>query len=112
MAGNAPSYIVRPAAEANIEEAALWYELRSAGLGADFLLDLALLSAQPLALGLEFAAALVEEEDVVHIDGEALFQAPVAVLGGVLAEVAERDPILRAARTGHGRHDRAEIEGQ
>lgn len=37
MASDAPSFIVRPAAEADIEEAALWYELRSLGLGADFL---------------------------------------------------------------------------
>lgn len=37
MANNAPSFIVRPAAEADIEEAALWYELRSLGLGTDFL---------------------------------------------------------------------------
>ena len=37
MAGNAPPFIVRPAAEADIEEAALWYELRSADLGSDFL---------------------------------------------------------------------------
>ena len=37
MASNAPPFIVRPAAEADIEEAALWYELRSPGLGADFL---------------------------------------------------------------------------
>ena len=37
MAGNAPPFIVRPAAEADIEAAALWYELRSADLGSDFL---------------------------------------------------------------------------
>ena len=37
MASDAPRLIVRPAAEADIEEAALWYELRSSGLGADFL---------------------------------------------------------------------------
>ena len=37
MASDAPRFIVRPAAEADIEEAALWYELRSSGLGADFL---------------------------------------------------------------------------
>ena len=32
-----PRFIVRPAAEADIAEAALWYESRSIGLGADFL---------------------------------------------------------------------------
>ena len=32
-----PRFIVRPAAEAEIAEAALWYESRSLGLGADFL---------------------------------------------------------------------------
>jgi len=32
-----PRFIVRPAAEAEIAEAALWYEARSFGLGADFL---------------------------------------------------------------------------
>ena len=37
MASDAPRFIVRPAAEADIEEAALWYERRSLGLGADFL---------------------------------------------------------------------------
>ena len=37
MASDAPRFIVRPATEADIEEAALWYELRSLGLGADFL---------------------------------------------------------------------------
>jgi plasmid stabilization system protein ParE len=37
VASDAPPFIVRPAAEADIEEAALWYELRSLGLGADFL---------------------------------------------------------------------------
>ncbi|HXG03433.1 MAG TPA: type II toxin-antitoxin system RelE/ParE family toxin [Candidatus Binatia bacterium] len=37
MASDAPRFIVRPAAEADIEEAALWYELRSLGLGAEFL---------------------------------------------------------------------------
>jgi plasmid stabilization system protein ParE len=37
VASNTPPFIVRPAAEADIEEAALWYELRSLGLGADFL---------------------------------------------------------------------------
>jgi plasmid stabilization system protein ParE len=37
VASDAPRFIVRPAAEADIEEAALWYELRSLGLGADFL---------------------------------------------------------------------------
>ena len=37
MASDAPRFIVRPAAEDDIEEAALWYELRSLGLGADFL---------------------------------------------------------------------------
>lgn len=37
MANDPPSFIVRPAAEADIEEAALWYELRSLGLGTDFL---------------------------------------------------------------------------
>lgn len=30
-------FIVRPAAEADIAEAALWYEARSIGLGAEFL---------------------------------------------------------------------------
>jgi plasmid stabilization system protein ParE len=30
-------FIVRPAAEADIEEAALWYEVRWIGLGAEFL---------------------------------------------------------------------------
>ena len=30
-----PRFIVRPAAEAEIAEAALWYESRSVGLGAD-----------------------------------------------------------------------------
>jgi plasmid stabilization system protein ParE len=34
---DSPTFIVRPAAEADIEEAALWYELRAAGLGDDFL---------------------------------------------------------------------------
>lgn len=37
MARNSPSFIVRPAAEADIEEAALWYELRAPGLGTEFL---------------------------------------------------------------------------
>jgi hypothetical protein len=37
VASDAPSFIVRPAAEADVEEAALRYELRSLGLGADFL---------------------------------------------------------------------------
>jgi len=37
VASNAQPFVVRPAAEADIEEAALWYELRSLGLGADFL---------------------------------------------------------------------------
>jgi plasmid stabilization system protein ParE len=37
VASNAPRFIVRPAAEDDIEEAALWYELRSPGLGAEFL---------------------------------------------------------------------------
>jgi plasmid stabilization system protein ParE len=37
VASNTPPFIVRPAAEADIEERALWYELRSLGLGADFL---------------------------------------------------------------------------
>ena len=37
MASDAPRFIVRPAAEADIEEAALWYELRALGLGAEFL---------------------------------------------------------------------------
>ena len=32
-----PRFIVRPAAEADIAEAALWYESRSIGLGAEFL---------------------------------------------------------------------------
>jgi len=32
-----PRFIVRPAAEADIGEAALWYDSRSIGLGADFL---------------------------------------------------------------------------
>ncbi len=32
-----PRFIVRPVAEADIAEAALWYESRSLGLGADFL---------------------------------------------------------------------------
>ena len=32
-----PRFIVRPAAEADIAEAALWYELRSIGLGTDVL---------------------------------------------------------------------------
>jgi plasmid stabilization system protein ParE len=32
-----PRFIVRPAAEADIAEAALWYEARSMGLGAEFL---------------------------------------------------------------------------
>ena len=32
-----PRFIVRPAAEADIAEAALWYESHSLGLGADFL---------------------------------------------------------------------------
>jgi plasmid stabilization system protein ParE len=32
-----PGFIVRPAAEAEIAEAALWYESRSLGLGAEFL---------------------------------------------------------------------------
>jgi plasmid stabilization system protein ParE len=32
-----PRFIVRPAAEAHIAEAALWYESRSIGMGADFL---------------------------------------------------------------------------
>ena len=32
-----PRFIVRPAAEADIAEAALWYESRSLGLGAEFL---------------------------------------------------------------------------
>jgi hypothetical protein len=31
-----PRFIVRPAAEADIAEAALWYELRSLGLGGEF----------------------------------------------------------------------------
>jgi len=37
VASDAPRFIVRPAAEADIEEAAVWYELRSLGLGAEFL---------------------------------------------------------------------------
>ena len=37
MASDPPRFIVRSAAEVDIEEAALWYELRSQGLGADFL---------------------------------------------------------------------------
>ena len=37
MASDAPRFIVRPAAEADIEQAALWYELRAIGLGAEFL---------------------------------------------------------------------------
>jgi plasmid stabilization system protein ParE len=37
VASDASRFIVRPAAEADIEEAALWYELRSLGLGAEFL---------------------------------------------------------------------------
>ena len=37
MVSDAPRLIVRPAAEADIEEAALWYELRSLGLGVEFL---------------------------------------------------------------------------
>ena len=36
MASDVP-FIVRPAAEADIAEAALWYEARSLGLGAEFL---------------------------------------------------------------------------
>ncbi len=32
-----PGFIVRPAAEDDIAEAALWYESRSIGLGAEFL---------------------------------------------------------------------------
>ena len=32
-----PRFIVRPPAEADIAEAALWYEARSFGLGSDFL---------------------------------------------------------------------------
>jgi hypothetical protein len=32
-----PHFIVRPAAEVDIAEAALWYEARSIGLGAEFL---------------------------------------------------------------------------
>jgi hypothetical protein len=32
-----PCFIVRPAAEVDIAEAALWYESRSLGLGAEFL---------------------------------------------------------------------------
>lgn len=30
-------FVIRPSAEADIVEAALWYELRSIGLGAEFL---------------------------------------------------------------------------
>jgi plasmid stabilization system protein ParE len=37
VASSPPAFIVRPAAEADIEETALWYELRSVGLGTDFL---------------------------------------------------------------------------
>jgi plasmid stabilization system protein ParE len=37
VAGEGPRFIVRPAAEADIEEAALWYELRALGLGAEVL---------------------------------------------------------------------------
>jgi plasmid stabilization system protein ParE len=37
VASDARGFIVRLAAEADIEQAALWYELRSVGLGADFL---------------------------------------------------------------------------
>jgi len=37
VASDAPRFIVRPAAETDIEEAVLWYELRSLGLGAEFL---------------------------------------------------------------------------
>jgi hypothetical protein len=37
VASDASSFIVRPAAEVDIEEAGLWYELRSLGLGADLL---------------------------------------------------------------------------
>jgi len=32
-----PRLVVRPAAEADIVDAALWYEARATGLGADFL---------------------------------------------------------------------------
>jgi toxin ParE1/3/4 len=32
-----PRLVVRPAAEADITDAALWYEARATGLGADFL---------------------------------------------------------------------------
>ena len=32
-----PRLVVRSAAEANVTDAALWYEARAAGLGADFL---------------------------------------------------------------------------
>jgi plasmid stabilization system protein ParE len=37
VASDPTRFIVRRAAEADIEEAAVWYELRSQGLGADFL---------------------------------------------------------------------------
>jgi len=43
-----PRLVVRPAAEADIVDAALWYEARAAGLGADFLraVDVALAEVQ------------------------------------------------------------------
>ena len=39
-------FIVRPAAEADIAEAALWYESRSLGLGAEFLRAVAVCFAE------------------------------------------------------------------
>ena len=43
-----PRLVVRPAAEADIVDAALWYEARATGLGADFLraVDVALAEIQ------------------------------------------------------------------
>ena len=43
-----PRLVVRSAAEANVTDAALWYEARAAGLGADFLrgVDVALTEIQ------------------------------------------------------------------
>jgi len=43
-----PRLVVRPAAEADITDAALWYEARASGLGADFLrvVDVALAEIQ------------------------------------------------------------------
>jgi hypothetical protein len=50
-------FIVRPAAEVDIAEAALWYDSRSIGLGADFLRAVDVCLGRPLSTGFQPAAA-------------------------------------------------------